>query len=86
MGANVAVVRTVDEAPTKETTVFYNESIVRSDIEGYSSLLGTMSFVRTDETIEGVNARIVLGEDFRTFIGSPAGRSIATTTTSTVPD
>ena len=86
VGANVAVVRTVDEVPTKETTVFYNESIVRSDIEGYSSLLGTMSFVRTDETIEGVNARIVLGEDFRTFIGSPAGRTIATTTTSTVPD
>ena len=86
VGANVAVVRTVNEAPTKETTVFYNESIVRSDIEGYSSLLGTMSFVRTDETIEGVNARIVLGEDFRTFIGSAAGRTIATTTTSTVPD
>lgn len=86
VGANVAVVRTVDDVPTKETTVFYNESIVRSDIEGYSSLLGTMAFVRTDETIEGVNARIVLGEDFRTFIGSPAGRTIATTTTSTVPD
>ena len=86
VGANVAVVRTIDEAPTKETTVFYSESIVRSDIEGYSSLLGTMSFVRTDETIEGVNARIVLGEDFRTFIGSAAGRTIATTTTSTVPD
>lgn len=86
VGANVAVVRTVNEVPTKETTVFYTESIVRSDIEGYSSLLGTMSFVRTDETIEGVNARIVLGEDFRTFIGSPAGRTIATTTTSTVPD
>lgn len=86
VGANVAVVRTVNEAPTKETTVFYNESIVRSDIEGYSSLLGTMSFVKTDETIEGVNARIVLGEDFRTFIGSAAGRTIATTTTSTVPD
>ena len=86
VGANVAVVRTVNEVPTKETTVFYAESIVRSDIEGYSSLLGTMSFVRTDETIEGVNARIVLGEDFRTFIGSPAGRTIATTTTSTVPD
>lgn len=86
VGANVAVVRTVNEAPTKETTVFYSESIVRSDIEGYSSLLGTMSFVKTDETIEGVNARIVLGEDFRTFIGSAAGRTIATTTTSTVPD
>ena len=86
VGANVAVVRTIDEAPTKETTVFYSESIVRSDIEGYSSLLGTMSFVKTDETIEGVNARIVLGEDFRAFIGSDAGRTIATTTTSTVPD
>lgn len=86
VGANVAVVRTVEEAPSKETTVFYNESMVRSDIEGYATLLGQMSFVRTDETIEGVNARIVLGEDFRTFIGSAAGRTIATTTTSTVAD
>lgn len=86
VGANVAVVRTVNEVPTKETTVFYSDSIVRADVEGYSTLLGTMSFVKTDETIEGVNARIVLGEDFREFIGSAAGRTIATTTTSTVPD
>lgn len=86
VGANVAVVRTVNQVPTKETTVYYGESIVRADVEGYSTLLGTMSFVKTDETIEGVNARIVLGEDFREFIGSAAGRTIATTTTSTVPD
>jgi hypothetical protein len=86
VGANVAVVRTVNEVPTKETTVFYSDSIVRADVEGYSTLLGTMSFVKSDETIEGVNARIVLGEDFREFIGSAAGRTIATTTTSTVPD
>jgi len=86
VGANVAVVRTVDTAPAKETTVFYNDVMVRVDVEGYASLLGTMAFVETEEVIEGVNARIVLGEDFREFIGSAVGRTIATTTTSTVPD
>jgi hypothetical protein len=86
VGANVAVVRTVDAAPAKETTVFYNDVMVRVDVEGYASLLGTMAFVETEEVIEGVNARIVLGEDFREFIGSAVGRTIATTTTSTVPD
>ena len=86
VGANVAVVRTVDTAPAKETTVFYNDVMVRVDVEGYASLLGTMAFAETEEVIEGVNARIVLGEDFREFIGSAVGRTIATTTTSTVPD
>lgn len=86
VGANVVVVRTIDDAPTTQTQVFYNDELVRADVQGYSSLLGSLSFTLTDEIIEGVNARIVLGEDFRSFIGSDAGRTITTTTTTTVAD
>ena len=85
VGANVVVVRTIDSPPTKETKVFYSDGAIRNDVEGYTTLMGEMQFNTTSEVIEGVNARIVLGEDFRTFIGSPGGQTIATTTTSTVP-
>ena len=86
VGANVVVVRTVDAAPARQTQVLYNDDAVMQEVQGYSGLMGVMSFTRTDEVVEGVNARIVLGEDFRTFVGSDAGRTIATTTTSTVAD
>ena len=85
VGANVVVVRTIDAAPVKETQVFYSDDAIRNDVQGYTTLMGEMKFNSTSEVIEGVNARIVLGEDFRTFIGSPGGQTIATTTTSTVP-
>lgn len=85
VGANVVVVRTIDAPPLKETQVFYSDDAIRNDVQGYTTLMGEMQFNSTSEVIEGVNARIVLGEDFRTFIGSPGGQTIATTTTSTVP-
>lgn len=86
-GANVVVVRTVAVAPEQATRVFFDDPTVQNDLGQYVSLMGELSYQPTDEVIEGVNARIVLGEDFREFIGSPAGRTIATTTTSsTVPE
>jgi hypothetical protein len=86
-GANVVVVRTVAVAPEQATRVFFDDPAVQNDLGQYVSLMGELSYQPTDEVIEGVNARIVLGEDFREFIGSPAGRTIATTTTSsTVPE
>jgi hypothetical protein len=86
-GANVVVVRTVAAAPEQATRVYFDDPAVQNDLGQYVSLMGELSYRLTDEVIEGVNARIVLGEDFREFIGSPAGRTIATTTTSsTVPE
>lgn len=85
-GANVVVVRTVATPPEQETRVFFNDPVVRNDLGQYVTLMGELSYELTDEVIEGVNARIVLGENFREFVGSPAGRTIATTTTSTVPE
>lgn len=85
VGANVVVVRTIDAPPVKETQVFYSDEAIRNDVQGYTTLMGEMRFNTTSDVIEGVNARIVLGEDFRTFIGSPGGQTISTTTTSTVP-
>lgn len=84
VGANVVVVRMVDQAPAQQTVVLYNEDAVMQEVQGYSGLLGTMTFTKSANVVEGVNATIILGEDFRVFIGSDAGRTIATTTTSTV--
>lgn len=81
VGANVVVVRTISDAPATQTQVFYNDDLVRAEVETYSALFGTMTYTQSSEIIEGVNARIVLGEDFRSFISSEAGRTIATTTT-----
>ena len=81
VGVNVVAVRTIDAPPGAQTEVFCTDEMVRADLQGYMSLLGDMGFPPTSEVVEGINARIVLGETFRTFIGSAAGKTIATTTT-----
>ena len=81
VGVNVVAVRTIDAPPGAQTEVFCTDEMVRADLQGYMSLLGDMGFPPTTEVVDGINARIVLGETFRTFIGSAAGKTIATTTT-----
>lgn len=81
LGANVAMVRQIPDAPTAQTNVFYTEEIARAEAEGYSSLLGPLQFSIGTQTVAGVNIRIVLGNDFVAFLGSGG----STTTTSTVP-
>lgn len=80
LGANVAIVRQIPDAPVAQTNVFYTEEIARAEAEGYSGLLGPLTFTVGTQTVAGVNIRIVLGNDFVTFLGN-AGAA----TTSTVP-
>lgn len=79
LGANVAMVRQIDEVPLAQTNVSYAEEIARAEAESYSSLLGPLQFTLGTQTVAGVNIRIVLGNDFVAFLGSGGA------TTSTVP-
>ena len=81
IGANVIVVREVPGAPAAHTVIKYNDEIVRSDLELFTTLFGPIEFNQTDERVEGIDAQLVLGEDFRAFIGSAQGATISTTTT-----
>jgi hypothetical protein len=81
IGANVIVVREVPGAPAAHTVIKYNDEIVRSDLELFTTLFGPIEFNKTDERVEGIDAQLVLGEDFRAFIGSAQGATISTTTT-----
>lgn len=82
LGANVILVRETQEQPQARTVVYYNDELVRAGLEKYPTYLGPLEFELTDETIDRVNARIVLGEDFVGFINSESS-ALPTTTTST---
>lgn len=87
LGVNVVLVREVSGEPAVETVVQYNDDPVRAEVESYSSIFGQLTPKRVSQQVEGVDARIVLGTNFRDFIaGQPSGGGITTTTSLAVDE
>lgn len=78
MGANVVLLRQTMDPPTVRSIVYYNDAIARAEAENYVGLLGPLEYVESADVIEGVNLRIVLGNDFAAALG--AGIGVTTTT------
>ncbi len=78
MGANVVLLRQTTDVPAQHSVVYYNDAIARTEAENYTSLLGPLEYVESKDVIDGVNLRIVLGNDFAAALGAGIG---ATTTT-----
>lgn len=78
LGANVVLVRQIPDTPSEKTTVYYADDIARTEAEAYSTLLGTLDFQKSTQSIAGVNLQVVLGNDFVAFLGSGG---VSTTTT-----
>lgn len=72
-GANVVLVRQISEAPAEKTIAYVNDSIARAEVETYAGLIGPIEPVETLERIDGVNVRIVLGNEFVAFLGAGGG-------------
>lgn len=87
LGVNVVLVREVTGEPVAETVVQYSDDPVRAEVESYSSIFGPLSPKRVTQQVEGVDARIVLGTNFRDFIaGQPSGGGITTSTSIAVDE
>ena len=81
LGANVVLIRQSPDLATERTTVYYNDSIAKTEAEDYSTLLGPLEFTESKDVISGVNLRIVLGNDFVAFLGQGSATSTSTTST-----
>ena len=81
LGANVVLIRQSPDLAAERTTVFYNDSIARTEAEAYPTLLGPLEFTESKDVISGVNLRIVLGNDFVAFLGQGSATSTSTTST-----
>ena len=80
MGANVVLVRETADTPTEKTVGYYDVTAVRDEASSYADLLGAIDFRPATETVEGVNLRLVLGNDFLAFLAA------ADEPTTTVPE
>lgn len=69
-GANIVLVRQIADAPAEKTVAFVNDSISGIEVENYEGLIGPIEIVETLDRIDGVNVRIVLGNEFAAFLGS----------------
>lgn len=69
-GANVVLVRQTTDTPSEKTIAYVNDSITRVEVESYAGLIGPIESVETLQLIDGVNVRIVLGNEFVAFLGA----------------
>ena len=81
LGANVVLIRQSPDLAAERTTVYYNDSIARTEAEAYPTLLGPLEFTESKDVISGVNLRIVLGNDFVAFLGQGSASNTSTTST-----
>ena len=81
LGANVVLIRQSPDLATERTTVYYNDSIAKTEAEAYPTLLGPLEFTESKDVISGVNLRIVLGNDFVAFLGQGSATNTSTTST-----
>ncbi len=87
LGVNVVLVREIPGEPAVETVVQYNDDPVRAEVESYSSIFGPLTTKRVSQQVEGIDASIVLGNNFKDFIaGQPSGGGITTTTSIAVDE
>lgn len=69
-GANIVLVRQVDDAPAEKTVAYVNDSIAGVEVGNYVGLIGPIEIVETLDRIDGVNVRLVLGNEFVAFLGA----------------
>jgi len=84
---NVLVIRQTGQPAGANTELLYRDVEVRDAVENYDLYFGPVVLQQPKERVEGIDVRLVLGEDFRTYLNTPAGQATPTTTTSTtIPD
>ena len=87
LGVNIVLIREIIGTPLQETVVEYSDDPVGVEVAGYSSVFGPITPKQSSRRVEGIDARIVLGSDFKNFIaGQPSGSGLTTTTALPVDD
>lgn len=82
VGANVVLVRQTSDAPQDRTVVYFNDELARGEAENFVALIGPLEYKATTDVVSGVNLRIVLGNDFVSYLSK--GSPMSSSTTSTV--
>ncbi|MFM8563442.1 MAG: hypothetical protein ACKOCE_06055 [Acidimicrobiia bacterium] len=85
MGTNVILVRAVDETPPAMTTMYYEEEIERAMAQPLTTLFGDIEFEKATEGVEGVDVRLVLGENFIEFLRDEPSGGAASSDETTIP-
>lgn len=78
-GLAVALIRETAASPEKNTVFLYSDQVIVDVAERQlETVLGPMNFEKMKQSVEGIGARVVLGEAFREFVS--ANPVIPTTT------
>jgi hypothetical protein len=83
VGANVIMVNEAPN-PTKQTVIEYQNESRKAEATRYMPVVGPSAVRFTNDRIDGIDATLVLGQDFATFIEAENAKAAATSTTTTV--
>jgi hypothetical protein len=82
VGANVVMVGEA-AASTKETVIEYQDESRKAEATRYMPVVGPSTVRPTTDRIDGIDATLILGQDFATFVAAEAATSAAASTTVT---
>ena len=82
VGANVVVV-SAPSGTQQETVIEYQDPSRKAEASRYVPVLGTATVRQSTSLIDGIDATIVLGQDFATFMQAENAKSTTTTTVAT---
>jgi hypothetical protein len=83
VGANVVIVS--EEPASAATLIEYQDQRDQAEAETYVPVVGPATVRQGDERIDGIDATIILGQDFATFVRSQPAPSGTPTTASAAP-
>ncbi|MEN9301108.1 MAG: hypothetical protein RLZZ254_889 [Actinomycetota bacterium] len=79
VGLSVALIRETAESPEKNTVFHYSDQVIVDVAERQlETVIGMVNFQQMRQAVEGIGARVVIGESFREFVN--ANPVIPTTT------
>jgi hypothetical protein len=84
VGANVIMVNEAP-TPTRETVIEYQDESRKAEATRYMPVVGPSAVRFTTDRMDGIDATLVLGQDFATFIEAENAKAAASTTTTVAP-
>jgi len=84
VGANVIMVNEAP-TPTKQTVIEYQDENRKTEASHYMPVVGPSVVRPATDQVDGIDATLVLGQDFATFIQAENAKAAATSTTTVAP-
>jgi hypothetical protein len=85
IGANIVFASDDPGTAPKTTRLEYQDAAKADELGGYRPAFGSLDLVQTQQRIDGIDATIIIGQDFVSFSAQPTATTVPTVSVTTAP-